>query len=165
VTGALATLVPRLRRFAIALTGSASDADDLVQAAVLRALDNLDQLDSVTRLDAWLYKVMRNLWTDQMRAARRRRCEPLQVADAVVGWDGEAQTLHRLELAAVRRALEQLPAIHRTVLTLVCIDGLSYAQSAEILGITTGTVMSRLHRARLALNEKLAALRPPALAR
>jgi RNA polymerase sigma-70 factor (ECF subfamily) len=152
---AIAALTPRLRRFGIALTGSTVEADELVQSACVRALERLDQLRLVTRLDGWMYRIMRNIWTDEARAAKYRRHDPLDTAEQVVGEDGQQLIDRRLTLAAVRRALDELPAEQRTALTLVCVDGLSYKEAAEILGVPLGTVMSRLCRGRQALHEKL----------
>jgi RNA polymerase sigma-70 factor (ECF subfamily) len=152
---AIAALTPRLRRFGIALTGSVVEADELVQAACVRALERLDQLRMATRLDGWMYRIMRNIWTDEARAAKYRRHEQLDAADQVAGEDGQQLVDRRLTLAAVRRALDELPPEQRAVLTLVCVDGLSYKEAAHILGVPLGTVMSRLCRGRQALHEKL----------
>jgi RNA polymerase sigma-70 factor, ECF subfamily len=153
---AIAALVPRLRRFGMALTGTSSDADDLVQNACERALLRLDQLRQHARVDAWVFSIMRSLWVDEIRARRTRRQEPIEATDDFEGDDGEAIMEDRLTLAAVRRALEALSAEHRTVLILVCVDGLSYKEAAAVLDVPVGTVMSRLARGRQALHEKLA---------
>src|SRR3546814_1482612 len=71
----LVELLPRLRRFARGLAGSAGDADDLCQAAIERALTSRDQWQNGTRLDSWMYRITRNLWIDERRAAGRRRSE------------------------------------------------------------------------------------------
>ncbi len=152
----VAALVPRLRRFALALTGSRADADDLVQAACERALRRAGQLREQARLDAWLYGIMRNLWTDEVRARRVRRHDDLEAATEVVGTDGAAAADGRVMLATVRRCLGTLSAEHRAILILVCVDGLSYREAAEVLAIPIGTVMSRLARARQELHAALA---------
>src|SRR5580658_1753401 len=113
----------------------------------------------MTRLDAWLYGIMRNLWFDEMRHRKIRRHDDIDAASDVIGEDGQATADGRITLAAVRRAMSQLSTDQRTVLMLVCVDGLSYKEAAEILGIPVGTIMSRLSRARLDLHERLAA--PP----
>jgi RNA polymerase sigma-70 factor (ECF subfamily) len=151
---ALTTVLPRLYRFGLALTGSAADTDDLVQSACERALRHSDQLRELTRLDAWLYGIMRNLWIDEIRHRKVRRHDDIDAAD-VIGEDGQAKADGRITLAAVRHAMSLLPADQRTVLMLVCVDGLSYRQAAEILGIPVGTIMSRLSRARQVLHERL----------
>jgi RNA polymerase sigma-70 factor, ECF subfamily len=152
----LIALIPRLRRFGIALTGSKADADELVQDACERMLRRSEQLRDMTRLDAWAYSIMRHLWTDHVRSRRIRMHDSMEAAADVSGEDGSAVVENRLALATVRHCLEQLPADQRAILVLVCVDGLSYREAAETLGIALGTVMSRLHRGRLALQEKLA---------
>ena len=152
---ALARLLPRLRRFAIALTGSRSDGDDLLQAACERALQRLGQLQVAGRLDSWMYSIMRSIWIDEIRARRVRQHEPIEAAATVVGDRGETAAEGRSTLTAVRRALAELPSEQRAVLTLVCVDGLSYSEAADVLGVPMGTVMSRLARGRQALHERL----------
>lgn len=151
----LADIMPRLRRFGLALTGSMADADDLVQSACERALQRSAQLRTEGRLDAWVYSIMRNLWVDERRARRVRHHETMEAAVQVIGDEGEAIVEGRITLAAVRRTLAELPDEQRTVLTLVCVDGLSYKQTATVLDIPIGTVMSRLARGRQALHDKL----------
>jgi len=80
----LAALAPKLRRFALALTGSAADADDLVQSACERALARSAQLREAERVDGWLYGIMRHLWFDETRARRVRRHDDLDDADALI---------------------------------------------------------------------------------
>jgi RNA polymerase sigma-70 factor, ECF subfamily len=152
----LAGLVPRLRRFALALTGSRADADDLVQMACERALRRGAQLRDQARLDAWLYGIMRNLWIDEIRARRVRRHDDMDAAGNIAGADAAAAEGHVM-LATVRRCLQALSAEHRAILVLVCVDGLSYREAADVLAIPIGTVMSRLSRARQDLHAQLAA--------
>jgi len=152
----LAGLVPRLRRFGMALTGSRADADDLVQMACERALQRASQLRDQARLDAWLYGIMRNLWIDETRARRVRRHDDLDSALDIAGTDGRTATEGHLMLATVRRCLQSLSPEHRAILMLVCVDGLSYREAAEVLDIPIGTVMSRLSRGRQELHALLA---------
>ena len=98
---------------------------------------------------------MRNLWVDELRGRRVRRHDQIEAAADVIGHDGVAMTEGRLGLAEVRRALMQLPQEQQSVLILVCVDGLSYQETADILGIPIGTVMSRLSRGRIALHALL----------
>ncbi len=151
----LAALAPKLRRFALALTGSNADADDLVQSACERAMRRSDQLREATRLDGWMYGIMRHLWLDEARARRVRRHDDLDHASTTIGTDGEAVAFGRISLGEVRRALALLSADYRCVLTLVCVDGLSYRDAAAVLDIPIGTVMSRLSRARRELQDRL----------
>lgn len=151
----LTALLPRLRRFGLALTGSGADTDDLVQNACERALRHADQLRDLPRMDAWLYGIMRNLWIDEVRHRRVRRHDDIETAHGVIGDDGETTTDSRINLGAVRQAMANMPPDQRTVLMLVCVDGLSYREAADVLGIPIGTVMSRLSRARQDLHERL----------
>lgn len=157
---ALVGMLPRLRRFAIALTGSAADGDELVQDACERVMRRAGQLRNTGRFDAWVYGIMRNRWADEVRWRRIRRHDGVEAAEGVVGDDGEGSAHARMTLASVRRAVGSLPAEQRTVLILVCVDGLSYKEAADVLGIPIGTVMSRLARGRKELHELLARSRP-----
>lgn len=148
-------LLPRLRRFARGLTGSEEEADDLVQAACERAIQRIGQWQPGTRLDSWMFRIMQNLWIDAIRMGKLRGSH-LSIVDPesqqAPGMDGEQATMNRLTLEAVRRGVQRLPPDQRSVLLLVCVEGSSYKEAADTLGIPVGTVMSRLSRARLALN-------------
>ena len=150
----LVTLLPRLRRFAVALTGDRTEADDLVQAACVRALSNLDKWQANTRLDSWLYKVAQNLWIDDVRK-RRSRGETVEIDElgTVAGQDGREHMSSRLMLDAARRAIGMLNEDQRSVLVLVTVEGLSYQETADVLEIPIGSVMSRLARARRRVHE------------
>jgi len=151
----LIALLPRLRRFARGLAGAADQADDLVQASVEKALRNLDGFTTGTRMDAWMFRIIRNTWIDTVRARRDTVDYDDEAADTIIGSDGRATTEARLHLAEVRRAMASLPDDQRAVLMLVCVEGMRYREVAEVLDIPEGTVMSRLSRARLALSDKL----------
>jgi RNA polymerase sigma factor (sigma-70 family) len=148
----LTALLPRLRRFAHALARTAADADDLAQSAVERMLRARDQWQPGTRFDAWAFRVMRNLWIDTVRASTRlaRRSAP-ETEGLLVGEDPREQLEARSELAALMRALEQLPDEQREVIALVTIEGLGYADAAAVLELPIGTVSSRMLRGRQAL--------------
>lgn len=150
----LIELLPRLRRFAMALANSNADADDLVQSAIERALKHQRSWKEGTRLDSWMYKIVQNLWIDEIRS-RRRRADPLEAAAEVVGEDGRDVTSVRIDLAAAKRAMAKLPEEQRLVLTLVVLDGMSYQDAAETLDVPIGTIMSRLARARSAIAARL----------
>ncbi len=157
---ALVELMPRLRRFGIALTRCTVDADDLVQAACERALLRRDQLRGDTKIGAWMYQIMRNLWIDEVRSRRTHQHAGMEAAEHVIGVDGEALVERSNAWAAVRRTLEELSMEQRVALILICVDGMSYKETAAILGIPIGTVTSRVARARHALYDRLA-IRPP----
>lgn len=150
----LVALLPRLRRFALTLTQSAHEADDLVQAGVERALRHADRWEPGSALDSWMYRILQNLWRDELRAHRRRN-EPLEEDTEVMGEDGREVNLQQLQWAEARSAVAALPEDQRVVLTLVVLDGLSYQQAADVLEVPIGTVMSRLSRARARMAERL----------
>ncbi|MGD9536541.1 MAG: RNA polymerase sigma factor [Alphaproteobacteria bacterium] len=148
-------LLPRLRRFARGLTGNASDADDLVQAACVKALCNADGWTNGTRLDSWLYRIVHTAWLDELRRRRHRVSANLDEAEEEAGGDVVAHVEARLRLEEVERLMADLPVEQRAVLLLVCVEGLGYREAASVLGVPVGTVMSRLARARAALLTRL----------
>lgn len=152
----IVALLPRLRRFARALTGQVADADDVVQIAVERALMRADQFQPGTRLDAWLMSIVRNAWIDEARSRTRRgqTFAPAELGENV-GFDGEAQMHARLEASDVWSAMRDLPDEQREAVALVCIDGMAYREAADALGVPIGTLTSRLARGREALMQRL----------
>jgi RNA polymerase sigma-70 factor (ECF subfamily) len=146
----LVALLPRLRRFAAGLSGSTQDGDDIVQAACLRALERHHQWEPGTRLDSWMFRIIRNLWLDRNKSAWNRlvRSDPDAMAVAQAS-PVEREIEARDELVLARRAIAALPPPQREVLMLVTVEGQSYEAAAELLGIPLGTVMSRLARARV----------------
>ncbi|MDR3527867.1 MAG: sigma-70 family RNA polymerase sigma factor [Rhizomicrobium sp.] len=151
----MTTMLPRLRRFAASLTGNMTDADDLVQDTVERALRNLHRWQADTRLDSWMYKIAQNLWIDTIRARRVRATVSGEVAEDAAVTDGVRTAEAQLTFADTCRALAGLPEEQRVVVSLVLIEGLSYRGAADILDIPIGTVTSRLARAREALAERV----------
>lgn len=150
-------LLPRLRRFALTLSRNPADADDLVQLAVERALGRLDTWDSDSRLDSWLFRIIQNLWIDEVRRRRGRGAQELdpEAGLEVAGMDGRHLTRVRQELAETLKAIFQLPEDQRAVLILVVVEGLAYRDAAQVLGVPLGTVMSRLARARASLEAQV----------
>ena len=150
----LVALLPRLRRFARGLAGTADQADDLVQAACERALTRIAQWQPGTRLDSWMFRIIQTIWLDDKRAQRVRggesNVEP-EAAEAQLMVDGARGIEAQLTFASVRRAMAKLPEEQRAVMMLVCVEGQTYKEAAEILAIPIGTVMSRLARGRAAL--------------
>lgn len=144
---AIAAHVPRLRRYASALTGNRHDADDLVQDCVEKALANRHALRDPSRLGGWLMSILHNLHVSGARGRRRRGVE-VQVEDLA---DDLALSAEPADRGAVRdfvRCFGQLSDEHRTILLLTGMEGLSYREVAEVLEVPIGTVMSRLARAR-----------------
>lgn len=155
--------LPRLRRFAYALTRNLDLADDLVQDTCERALARADQWQPGTRLDSWMYKIAQNLWFDQGRAAKvRGEVSDLDAIAELQGSDGRQVTESRLTLASVFQSLGRLPQDQQVLVALVCVDGLSYKEAADTLDLPIGTVMSRLARARQAISAAMTDTPKPA---
>jgi RNA polymerase sigma factor (sigma-70 family) len=145
----IAALLPRLRRFARSITFHREDADDLVQVAVERALARSGQWEAGTRLDSWLFRIMKNAWIDEVRSRiRRDRMFAPEEEGEHVGDDYAEAHQQRL---AIQKAISLLSEDHRMVIGLVLVDGLPYKEAAEVLEIPMGTLTSRLARAREAL--------------
>ena len=148
----LTQLLPRLRRFAHALSRNSADADDLTQATIERALRSRDQWEPGTKLDSWLYRIMRNLWIDTIRSrGRKQRLEAPQEEALNVGVDPRNAMDASLELKRAMAAMESLPAEQREIVALILIEGFGYREVSEMLDLPIGTVSSRLVRGRTAL--------------
>lgn len=143
-----------LRRYARALVGNGADADDLVQETLKRALTYLSERKEIRNLRAYLLTMLHHVRIDHAkREAWRRDQVPL---DDTSTPGIAASQLARLECRELGHAIQALPDGQREVLLLVCLEGLSYQETAELLEIPIGTVMSRLNRARAALRQMLA---------
>lgn len=148
----LTALLPRLRRFAHALARNTADADDLTQAAVERALRSRAQWEPGTRLDSWLYRIMRNHWIDTVRSRARKEDLHAPVEEAErIGEDPRSAIEASIDLQKAMSAMQRLPDEQREVVALILIEGLGYRECSEVLGLPLGTVSSRLVRGRLAL--------------
>ena len=146
----LVELIPRLRRYARALVGDRASADDLVQDTLERAWTKLHLFRQGTDLRAWLFTVMHNVHVNRIRAARQTDALDEDMPElAQRAAQGDSLVVRDLE-----RAIAALPAAQREVLLLVALEDLSYEETARVLDIPVGTVMSRLARAR----EKVRAL-------
>ena len=145
----LIRLLPNLRRFAISLCRSRDIADDLVQQTCQKALSNRDSFDPETRMDAWLFRILRNTWIDMTRRTRTEG-NKVDIDDApeLAIADRETTAENRLMLQRTFAEIDLLPVEQREVLLLVCVEEFSYKQAAEVLELPIGTVMSRLARAR-----------------
>lgn len=146
--------LPRLRRYARALTGDRHRADDLVQDTVERALRKTLLFRPGTRLDTWLLAIMHNLFINQLQAAQRQAETALDELSIKPRSPTDPQQI--VEVLDIETALAQLPVEQRAVLLLVALEEHSYEDTAAILGIPVGTVMSRLARARERLRSALA---------
>ena len=147
-------LLPRLRRFARTLARDPHDADDLVQIAVERALVRSGQLREDGRLSSWMFGILRNAWIDETRTRGRRNqlFAPEEAGENV----GDASSASHAEALSVQDAMARLPDEQRMAVGLVLVEGLSYKEAAEIMGVPVGTLTSRLARGREALQGMLA---------
>jgi RNA polymerase sigma-70 factor, ECF subfamily len=153
----IGVILPRLKRFALALTRSRSEMDDLVQATCERALTRVRQWDPETRLDSWMFRIMQNIWFNELRARNvRERYAEVEQAELISTGNAQVAELHVL-LGRVEDEMFRLPEEQHIVLRLVYINGMTYSEVAEAKSIPLGTVMSRLARARLTLMQRLEA--------
>jgi len=143
----------RLYRIAYSWTHNGALADDLVQETLTKALIKADQLRDPTAGDAWLYSILANCYRDHFR--RLRETESVEDIELVHESTPEQETSQQQVVRKVRAAIARLPEGQRQVMTLVDLEGFSYVEVANILGVPIGTVMSRLCRARGALREQL----------
>lgn len=150
------TLLPRLRRMARVLAWEPADADDLTQLTVERALARRDQWRPGTRLDSWMFRIMRNAWIDETRTRKRQGRVLAPPEHGALAADPGAPSLEaRLGVSAVERALDALPEEQRIAVALVLIEGLSYQEAADSLEVPMGTLTSRLARGRATLQTVL----------
>lgn len=149
----IAGLLPRLRRFGRAITRNAADADDLVQVAVERALMHTGQWEPGTKLDSWIFRIMKNAWIDELR--KRTRHSQLFATEEEGEHVGVSYTEQQIDSMAVRKAMEQLTDDQRLAVGLVLVEGLSYMEAAKVLDIPVGTLTSRLARGRETLQAVL----------
>jgi len=147
MSGVLASIeacVPALRRYAAVLLRNRQDADDMVHDTLVRALGSLHTRREEHEVRPWLFAIMHNLFVSQLR--RTRAHASLEAAGELEGPPGGQE--ERLRWRDLVRALNNLPEEQRSVILLVSVEDLSYAEVARVLGIPIGTVMSRLARAR-----------------
>lgn len=155
--GVLARVLPLLRRYAIALAGDVSTADDMVQDCLERAWKSRSDIRDETAILSWLRTILHNVNIDRLRLRQRRpqESESLDVMSETLSngatGDGPASSIDFI------RAMNGLALEHRQVLLLVALEGLSYREVADELGLPIGTVMSRLARARERLRARLSA--------
>ena len=159
-------LLPSLYSSALRLTGNPADAEDLLQETYLRAYRGFHQFREGTNLKAWLYRILMNAFINIYRKKQR---EPQTVSDEEVeDWylysrmaergaepSAEASVIESLPDEEVQAALSSLPEAFRVAVLLADVEGFSYKEIAEITGVPIGTVMSRLHRGRKALEKRL----------
>ena len=164
IAAEIVELHPRLLRFAWSLTRDQGTAEDLAQETIVRALASQWRFQPGTNLKAWLFRILRNIHLNVVRAAGTR---PRVVSiEELVGDVGspteddpnpvEARVIERADIRQVADAYRTLPASFAIALYLTAIEELSYAEAASILDVPVGTVMSRVYRARRLLVSRLA---------
>ena len=152
----LVQLLPKLRRFAGALTRNMDDADELVQMACERAIRKRDQWSDGGRLDSWLYTMMRNLWISELRKRKVRTGQGVVEAKDQTELHTDAVAEDKVYAGQVGQAIHDLPETLRRVVLLDCVEEYSYRETAEILDVPVGTIMSRLSRARSQIADAIA---------
>ena len=146
----LREIIPRLRRFALSLTRNGSSADDLVQASLERALSSWGDKRAEGDLRAWLFSILYRQFVDAHRRSRRYA----RMLEFFTGREDTEPSVERTVIArSTLQAFDRLPTEQRALLLMVSVEGLTYKEVAEILDVPTGTVMSRLSRARQALRQ------------
>lgn len=156
------TCVPALRRYARALTRNADRADDLVQDCIERAIRKQALWKPTGPLKAWLFRILLNLYRNELRVARRRG-DHVPVDTLVIEPSVAPAQPGRIALNELSRAIATLVDEQREALLLVVLEGLSYSEAAAALEIPMGTLMSRLGRARAALRKLTGAVEEPRL--
>jgi RNA polymerase sigma-70 factor, ECF subfamily len=149
-------LLPQLRRFAMSLIRSHPDADDLVQDACAAALTKWQQYDQTQPFDRWLFRILRNLWIDELRKRGVRAGQGHVPAEDATELRDDTDAEDSLLARQVRGRVDALPSDLSQPLLLVCAEGYTYREASELLEIPIGTVMSRIHRARQILMAGLA---------
>jgi RNA polymerase sigma-70 factor, ECF subfamily len=156
---------------ALRMTKNASDAEDLVQETIAKAYAAFHQFRPGTNLRAWLHRILANTFINGYRKRRREPAAALS-ADLQEDWhigtdplapparSAEAEAMDRLADSDILRALRDLPEDFKVAIYLADIEGYPYKEVAEMMGTPIGTVMSRLHRGRSRLREKLAGYAP-----
>lgn len=162
-------LMPALYSAALRMTRNPADAEDLVQETYLRAYRGFDGFEEGTNLKAWLFRILTNTYINVYRA-RQRRPDEHELDDvedlylyrrlggleaAAAGRSAEDELMDLFPESEVKAALEALPDAFRIAVLLADVEGFSYKEIAEILDIPIGTVMSRLHRGRKAMQKQL----------
>ncbi|WP_430232467.1 RNA polymerase sigma factor [Paraburkholderia tropica] len=150
----LSAMLPRLWSFALRISGDQHDAEDLVQRACVRGLERAHQLQPGTAPLSWMFSIVQSTWINELRARNVRNRSGMDWDDGFLETvpDPSARTPEEQAMnGQIIAAVQQLPEVQRVVMLLVAVEGLSYSEAAEVLGVPIGTIMSRLSRARQAI--------------
>ena len=153
VRAGIAALLPRLWRYGLVLSGARDVADDLVQATCLRALERASQFEPDSKLDRWLFSILRSIWLNELRSRRIREGGGFVNAGEALVFDGAKDIETNVMASQVLTAVGRLPEAQREAVLLVYAEGLSYKEAAELMGAPIGTIMSRLATARAAIGK------------
>ena len=151
VRAGLQSSLARPWRYALVLSKARDAADDLVQATCLRAMERADQFIPGTRIDRWLFAILRSIWLNEIRTQRIREGGGFVDAEDALISDGVREMEANITASAVLRAISRLPGAQRETILLVDAEGYSYAEAATAFGVPIGTIMSRLAAGRAAL--------------
>ncbi len=154
VRSGLRAHLARLWRYGLVLSSRRDVAEDLVQATCLRALERAEQFQPGTHLDRWLFSILHSIWLNEVRARQIRQGAGFVDAEASLSFDGARQMETGLMAAQVVREVQRLPEAQRNTVFLVYVEGLSYREAADVLGVPIGTIMSRLAAARDTLGRR-----------
>ncbi|HEX9169358.1 MAG TPA: RNA polymerase sigma factor [Roseiarcus sp.] len=151
VRAGLEPSLARLWRYALMLSRARDVADDLVQATCLRAMERADQFIPGTRVDRWLFAILRSIWLNEVRSRRIREGGGFIDPEEALTTDGAREIEMNITASAVLRAIGRLSEAQRETVLLVYAEGYTYAEAAAALAVPIGTVMSRLAAARATL--------------
>ncbi len=153
VSDGLAGHLARLWRYGLVLSSNRDTAEDLVQAACVRALERAHQFQPGTKLDRWLFSILNSIWKNEIRSQKIRQGQGFVDAEEVLVSDGAKQIETNILAAQVLTEVQSLPEVQRATVFLVYAEGFSYKEAAEALDVPMGTVMSRLAAARAKLGQ------------
>lgn len=148
IKAGLRALYPRLWRYCVVLTGNAERANDLAQSACLRGLEKSGQFEPGSQLDRWMFRIAQRIWLNELRSDAVRRGGGLAPIEDIDIADGRPDPESNFFTREVLTEVSALPEAQRVAVVLAYVEGYSYRETAEILDIPIGTVMSRLSAAR-----------------
>lgn len=151
IAAGLARHLPRLWRYGLVVSGNRDVAQDLVQATCVRALERSHQFSPGSRLDRWLFSILRSIWLNEVRSRRIRQGHGFVDAETALTVDLRDELQTNILAAQVLKEVEALPEAQREAVFVVYVEGLKYREAAELLQVPIGTIMSRLAAARATL--------------